>query len=319
MAFPRKTLYKNKNKNKKSRKSRKSQKGGVVYKTLRLAGRLAGCGPGGCFGNARLPLCTRMLNLIEKIGNNPSINNDPLGNFIQDTDYINSANRCGRGEEYISAYEVQGWRSVHKLINENVPMGSNHNMNYIRNFLRPPSLFGGLAHRTTEEIQTAAAINLPPPDPVAAAAAAAAPAAAPVVAGPLDLNTIAITGTFNLNQEEIDAGRENTSLEDWVQGEIVVRISGNNQSVHKQATLQGWINTGHMTDPMTRAVFTAADLERLNLNIVPRAPDAASASASAPASASQVRQRPASGRPRRPSQRALLSQGQGSGSGGSGF
>jgi hypothetical protein len=307
MAFPRKTLYKNKNKNKKNRKSRKSQKGGVVYKTLRLAGRLAGCGPGGCFGNARLPLCTRMLNLIEKIGNNPSVNNDPLGNFIQDTDYINSANRCGRGEEYIAAYEVEGWRSAHKLINENVPLGSNHNMNYIRNFFRPPSLFGGLAHRTTEEIQTAAAINLPPVPPAAAAAAAA-----PVVAGPLDLNTIAITGTFNLNQEEINAGRENTSLEDWVQGEIVVRISGNNQSVHKQATLQGWINTGHMTDPMTRAVFTAADLERLTLNIVPRA----SASASAASAASQVRQR---GRPRRPSQRALLSQGQGSSSSGSGF
>ena len=97
MAFPRKTLYKNKNKNKskKSRKSRKSQKGGVFYKTLRLAGRLAGCGPGGCFGNARLPLCTRMLNLIEHIGNNPP-DGDPLVDFIQDNDYINSPNRCGR-------------------------------------------------------------------------------------------------------------------------------------------------------------------------------------------------------------------------------
>ena len=106
MPFPRKTLYKNKNKNKKSKKSRKSQKGGVVYKTLRLAGRLVGCGPGGCFGNARLPLCTRMLNLIEHIGNNPPVGN-PLVDFIQDNDYINSPNRCGRGEEYIAAYDVQ--------------------------------------------------------------------------------------------------------------------------------------------------------------------------------------------------------------------
>ena len=278
MAFPRKTLYKNKNKNKskKSRKSRKSQKGGVFYKTLRLAGRLAGCGPGGCFGNARLPLCTRILNLIEHIGNNQP-DGDPLVDFIQDNDYINSPNRCGRGEEYIAAYDVQGWRSVHRLVDNNVPLGSNHNMNYIRNFF---ILNGGLnMYRTTEQIQTAADINLPPLDPAAAAAAVDVDVA-PVVAGLLDLNTIPITGVFNLRQEEINAGRENTSFEDWVQGEIVVRISGNNGSVHKQATLQGWINTGHMTDPITRAVFTAADLERLNLNIVPRA--AASSAAAAP-------------------------------------
>ena len=272
MGLPRKTRSKNK-------RSRKSQKGGLgfrenyLYKPLRRIGRATGCGPGGCIGNGFLPLCTRMLNAIEKIGHARYVDEEvPLIDFIDDTQYRINPNRCVQGEEYIRATEIGSVFTIDFLLQRNIPLGLNQDMNDIHRLFFPNGPGPLLEFPTIQDILAVAAIARPYRDrehPVLHA---------PVVG--IDLNTLPNSGVLNLTGRNPPLANS-IDTDDFVNGEEVIQIYTHavaadgvpiTDSVYRIPTLQTIINNAVATgrpilDPLTRTQITLANIRRFTVRI----------------------------------------------------
>jgi len=84
-------------------------------------------------------------------------------------------------------------------------------------------------------------------------------------AGPQDVQLI-IANAPHIGDLELDLsnGTNSLSLDKFVDGEELVRLSHSNlpSNIYKIETLQGWFNTGKISNPLTRENITQDDIER---------------------------------------------------------
>jgi hypothetical protein len=296
MGLPRKT--RSKNKKSKNKRSRKSQKGGLgfkenfLYKPLRFIGRATGCGPGGCIGNGFLPLCTRMLSTIEKIGLADHVGDEiPLIAIINHNLYRNNRNRCGQGEEYIRATEIGSEFTIRLLIERNIPLGLNEDMNDIHRLFFPNGHFRPMELPVFEDILAVAAMARP-------FRALVPPVLhAPVALG-INLNTVPNSGELNLTGRNPPLANS-IDFDDFRNGEEVIQIYTPTgvqipDSVYRIPTLQAIIDADMaagrpVLDPLTRIPLTLANIRRLTVRIDAVAPAVAIPAAALPTS--RVRRR----------------------------